>query len=106
MEGGLMGCQWLPGPAKNTGLGCNLSDTCAPPNTGIVVTGAGAVAEKSQQHKILKYSHLHSPYMYVVILVAVETSGVFGSQSLKFIKNLGWRLEMATDEDNSMQYFL
>ena len=39
------------------------SDTYAPSNFGIAVTGAGAVAEKSEQYKISKYSHLDLTYM-------------------------------------------
>ena len=70
----------------------------------VAVTGVGAVAEKSEQHKICKYSHLDSPYMFTPM--AVETSGVFGLQSLKFIEDLGRHLKTATDEANSKQYLL
>ena len=80
------------------------SDTYAPSYTGVAVTGAGAVVEKSEQHKISKYSHLDSTYMFIP--VAVETSGALGSQSLKFIEDLGRRLKTATDEANSKQYLL
>ena len=80
------------------------SDTYAPSNIGVAVTGAGAVAEKSEQHKICKYSHLDSSYMFTPM--AVETSGVFGPQSLKFIEDLGRRLKTTTDEANSKQYLL
>ena len=63
------------------------SDTYTPSNIGVAVTGTGAVAEKSEQHNISKYSHLDSIYMFIP--VAVETSGAFGPQSLKFIEDLG-----------------
>ena len=56
------------------------SDTYAPSNIGVAATGAGAVEEKSEQHKISKYSHLDSTYMF------------------KFIKDLGRRLKAATNE--------
>ena len=79
-------------------------DTDAPSNIGVAVTGAGAVVEKSEQHKITKYSHLDSSYMF--ILMAVKTSGVFGPQSLKFIEDLGRHLKTATEEANSKQYLL
>ena len=62
-------------------------NTYAPSNIGVAATGAGAVAEKSEQHKISKHLHLDSTYMFIP--VAVETSGVFGPQSLKFIEDLG-----------------
>ena len=45
------------------------------------------MAKKSEQHKISKCSHLDSTYVFIP--VAVETSGVFGPQSLQFIKDLG-----------------
>ena len=63
------------------------SDTYTLSNIGVAVTGAGAMAEKSEKHKIAKYSHLDSSYMFIPM--AVETSGVFGPQSLKFIEDLG-----------------
>ena len=63
------------------------TDTYTPSSIGAAVTGAGAVAEKSEQHKASKYSHLDSNYMFIP--VAVETSGVIGPQSLKFIEDLG-----------------
>ena len=53
----------------------------------VAVTGAGAMAEKSEQHNISKYSHLDSIYMF--ILLAIETSGVFGQQSLSSFKTPG-----------------
>ena len=60
-------------------LGYLCLDTYAPSNVGVAVTGAGVVAKKSEQHKISKYSHLDSTYMFIP--VAVETSGVFGLQA-------------------------
>ena len=77
------------------------SDAYAPSNIGVAVTGAGAVTEKSEQHKISKYSRLDWTYMFIPL--AVETSGVFGPQSLQFIKNLGRCLKTATGEANSKQ---
>ena len=62
------------------------------------------MAEKSEQHKISKHSHLDLTYMFVP--VAVEMSGIFGPQSLKFTEDLGPRLRTATDEANSKQYLL
>ena len=45
------------------------------------------MAEKSEQHNISKYSHLDSINM--LILVAIEISGVFGQQSLSSFKTSG-----------------
>ena len=80
------------------------TDTYAPSNIGVAVTGAGVVAEKSEQHKISKYLHLDSTYMFIPM--AVEASGVFGPQSLKFIKDLRRCIRTTTDEANSKQYLL
>ena len=86
-------------------MGCYLFGYLyTPSNIGVAVTGAGAMAEKSEQHKISKYLHLHSTYMFIPM--AVETSGIFGLQSLKFIKDLGQHLKTTTDEANSKQYLL
>ena len=62
------------------------------------------MAEKPEQHKICRYSHLDSSYMFTHM--ACETSGVFGLQSLKFIKDLGRNLKIAMDEVNWKQYLL
>ena len=78
--------------------------TYTPSNIGVAVTGAGGVAEKSEQHKLSKYWHLDSTYMFIA--VAVETSGVFGPRSLKFIKDLRGHFRTTTDQDNSKQYLL
>ena len=80
------------------------SDTLTGSNITAAVTRTGAVAEKAEQIKISKYRHLDSSYLFVP--VAVETMGVFGQQSLAFIKELGRRLMYVTEDPNSLQYLL
>ena len=82
------------------------TDTYTPSNIGVAVTGAGEVPEKSEQHKISKYSHLDSTYIFIPMACWDIRLGVFGPQALKFIEDLGQRLRTTTDEANSKQYLL
>ena len=97
-----MGCQCFLGPAENDILvwDATCSDTYAPFNIWVAVTGAEAVAEKSEQHKISKYLHLDSTYLFIPVVI--ETSGIFGLQALKFIENL--TPQNCYREANSKQY--
>ena len=48
------------------------SNTFAASNIGLAAAKAGAVAEKAEQPKMLKYAHLDSSYKFVPI--TIETS--------------------------------
>ena len=49
-----------------------------------------------------KHDHLDSSY--VSVPVAIETSGVFGPQSLHILKDLGRQLWSVTEKQNLFQY--
>ena len=50
---------------------------------------AGAVADEAERKKKQKYSSLMTSHHFVPI--AIETSGVFGSEAITFFKELGQR---------------
>ena len=54
------------------------------------VHSAGGIAAKAEDLKREKYADLFSSHIFVPI--AIETSGVFGSKTLSFVKSLGKRL--------------
>ena len=61
-------------------------DTFAASNIGLAVAKAGAVVEKAEQLRMLKYMYVHLDSCYKFIANAVETSDVFGPQVLHFCK--------------------
>ena len=48
---------------------------------------AGTVADQAERRKSDKYSNM-DPNMYLFTPVVIETSGVFGKQTLSFLKDL------------------
>ena len=64
---------------------------------------AGLVASQAdlEKAKIQKYALFKSSHYFV--LVAIETSGVFGPEAISFIKELGQRIRAETDEPHSLQ---
>ena len=65
---------------------------------------AGAVAYQAEHKKCVKYAHLDHHHIFTPI--AIETSGVYGSETLKFLKELGHRLKQASGECNAYSYLL
>ena len=65
---------------------------------------AGAVANQAEHKKCVKYAHLDHHHIFTPI--AIETSGVYGSETLKFLKELGHRLKQASGECNAYSYLL
>ena len=57
-------------------------------------SGAGAVAALAEERKEAKYTSLNSVHTFT--LVAIETSGIFGPESLHFIWELGSCVMRAT----------
>ena len=51
---------------------------------------AGLIAKHAEERKQATYRHLVSSHIFIP--VAVETSGVFGTEALEFVKDLGHRL--------------
>ena len=62
------------------------------------------VAAQAEERKRTKYCHLAMNHIFTP--VAIETSGVFGPESRKFIHELGHRLEQVTGDANSLNYLL
>ena len=74
-------------------------DTFAPSSRSLAVQAAGSVAEKAESPKAKKYSDLNHTHEFAPI--AVESSGVFGPQSLTFARELGSRLRYQTGEEKA-----
>ena len=51
-----------------------------------------------------KYSHLNSAHTFTP--VAIETSGVFGAKTMRFVQELGQRLERVTGEVRSTNFLI
>ena len=68
-------------------------DTYAPSYSAFAAAEAGAVANQAEHKKCVKYAHLDHNHIFTPI--ANETSGVYGSQTLKFLKELGHCLKQA-----------
>ena len=69
----------------------------------MAVSRMGAVAEKLEDLKMLKYLSLDSSYLFMP--VAVETCTVC-PKTKSFIQDLGHRLKIATEDRNSFQYLI
>ena len=79
-------------------------DTFAPSYCLSATSEAGAVAAGAETRKRAKYFCLEP--IYTFIPVAIESSGVFGPQTLEFLKELGNRLSRVTGEEKSYTYLL
>ena len=69
-------------------------DTLAPSHLSTAERGPGLVAAEAESQKRKKYSSLGANYFFVP--VACESLGVFGAETLPFIKDLGHRLHQTT----------
>ena len=69
----------------------------APSYRSAATSDPGAVAALAESRKMSKYSALDST-LYRFFPIAIETMGAFGSRSLRFIKNLGRRITLYTQE--------
>ena len=63
---------------------------------------AGAVAPLAEERKRMKYSQLDSSHQFEP--VAIETTGVIGERSRKFLEELGRRIRRVTGEVNSTAF--
>ena len=59
----------------------------APSYSRVASQEAGAVADQAERRKSDKYSNM-DPNMYLFVPVVIETSGVFGKQTLSFLKDM------------------
>ena len=62
-------------------MGCNM---CGHLCTGLLIA---ELHHKAERRKSDKYSNM-DPNMYLLVPVVIETSGVFGIQTLSFLKDL------------------
>ena len=62
------------------------------------------MATQAEERKEAKYSHLNSAHAFTP--VAIETSGVFGAKTMRFVQELGQRLERVTGEVRSTNFLI
>ena len=77
-------------------------DTFASSYSPSATREAGAVAALAEERKTAKYAHLNPTHAFTP--VAIETSGVFGPQTMAFLKELGQRLAQASGDERSTTY--
>ena len=75
-------------------------DTFAPTYLPRAVSRVGAVAEAAEERKKHKNSHLDQCHSFVP--VAIETTGVFGPETMDFMRELGRRLQLVSADNNSL----
>ena len=63
------------------------------------------MADQAEKRKSDKYSNM-DPNMYLFAPVVIETSGVFGKQTLSFLKDLACRVHKVSGEVKSFPYLL
>ena len=71
-------------------------DTLAPSYSSCASREASIVAEEAERRKKVQYTHLETSHCFIPI--AVETLGVFGTEALQFVKDLGCRIDDTTIE--------
>ena len=79
-------------------------DTFAPSYLPTAASGVGEVAAAAEERKKRKYSHLDQCHLFVP--VAIETSGVFGPETMEFLRELGRRLQPVSADHNSFIYLI
>ena len=89
---------------RGRGWDATCEDTFAPSYISKADREAGLVAKHAEERKQAKYHHPVSSHIFVP--VAVETSGVFGTEALEFVKDLGHRLQQSTGESKAGLYLL
>ena len=75
-------------------------DTFAPSYIRMVIEEAGSVAEIAEIRKKMNYEALSTVHIFTPI--AVETSGVFGSETRRFLRKLVSRMRSATNDYKSL----
>jgi len=80
------------------------TDTYAPSYVATTSVQRGAAAEGASEAKRRKYSFLEGSYLFAPI--AVETSGVWAKEALKFLQEVGRRIADVTGEKRSTSFLL
>ena len=76
-------------------------DTFAPAYASIACKEAGLVAKRAEDLKHQKYAEIADTYHFIP--VAVETTGVFGPETMSFLKELGRLTRIKTRDPTSFQ---
>ena len=63
------------------------------------------MADQAEKRKSDKYSNMY-PNMYLLAPVVIETLGVFGKQTLSFLKDLACHVRKVSGEVQSFTYLL
>ena len=80
------------------------SDTFAETYRRLAISHTGAVADFAESRKEELYCHLQPTHIFVP--VAVETTGAFGTKSLRFLKDLAGRLRSISGNALSFQHLI
>ena len=79
-------------------------DTFATSYLPSAASDVGEVAAAAEERKRQKYSHLDQGHSFVP--VAIETAGVFGPETMDFMRELGSHLQLASADRNSFTYLI
>jgi len=79
-------------------------DTYAPSYVASSAVNPGSVARKAEDTKKRKYDFLTGRFIFIP--VAIETSGVWGMEGLRLVKEIGRRITQVTGEARSTQYLI
>src|SRR5690349_12634142 len=79
-------------------------DTYAPTYVASCIVNPGSAARVGEELKKRHYNFLQDRFIFVP--VAIETSGVWGSEGLRLVKETGRRITQVTGEPRSTQYLI
>ena len=88
---------WKSGRALAWDVTC--CDIFAPSYSTVTASGAGMVARRAEERKKALYDEMVSTHVF--ILIAIETSGAFGDDTLAFLKEVGYRLRSKSQDPQS-----
>ena len=91
---------WKSGRALAWDVTC--CDIFAPSYSTVAASGAGMVARRAEERKKALYDELDSTHVFIPI--AIETSGVFGNDTLVFLKEIGYRLRSKSQDPQSFNH--
>jgi hypothetical protein len=99
---GLTLVPWTRGKSMVWDFTCK--DTYAPTYVASCATNPGSAARVGEEVKKKKYEFLVNRFIFIP--VAIETSGVWGTEGLRFVKEIGRRIARITEEARSTQYLI